>query len=153
MKRPIILLFLTIIIFLQATPALAKPSVNEVAKELISPCCYTQTVADHPSDIAEQIKCEIKMMIDKGMTKQQIIDFYVRQYGEKILASPPKAGFGLTAYLVPLTFLLLTTAFVVLIARRWVIEGKPSYQPLFPKQEDKEMEKRLEEELKRFNKY
>ena len=153
MKKLLILLFLLCIIFLAVTPALARITVNEVAKELIAPCCYTQTVADHPSEIAEQIKCQIKMMIDRGISKQQIINFYVKQYGEKILASPPKSGFGLTAYLIPLAFLLLATSLIVSVTRRWAREGKSSYQPLPLKQADKEIEKRLEEELRKFNKY
>jgi cytochrome c-type biogenesis protein CcmH len=159
MKKLTILLCLTTIILLQAIPALAKTTVDDVARELIAPCCYTQTLADHPSEIAEQMKADIKKMLDKGMTKQQILDYYVDQYGERILASPPKSGFGLTAYLTPLAFLILATVLIALMIKRLAVKEKPAEQPLAPKQEDSESKEvseeidRLDKELNNFDKF
>jgi cytochrome c-type biogenesis protein CcmH len=50
---------------------------------------------------AEQIKADIQNMINKGMTEKEIIDSYVAQYGQTVLAAPPRSGFNLTAWILP----------------------------------------------------
>lgn len=44
---------------------------------------------------------EIMAMITEGKTKKDIIDHYVGRFGEKVLASPTKSGFNLTAWILP----------------------------------------------------
>jgi cytochrome c-type biogenesis protein CcmH len=46
-------------------------------------------------------------MIDQGMTEDQIIKSYVAQYGETVLAAPPKKGFQLTAWAIPFAAFLI----------------------------------------------
>lgn len=40
-------------------------------------------------------------MIDSGKTEDQILNVFVSQYGQTVLAAPPKKGFNLTAWLIP----------------------------------------------------
>jgi cytochrome c-type biogenesis protein CcmH len=154
-KKSIILFFLIGLVMLQASPALAKDTVNSVAKELIAPCCWRQSVADHDSEIARTMKSEIKDMLAEGLTKQQILDHYVKIYGEQILSSPPKTGFNLlAAYLLPIGLTLVTSIIVVFMVLKW--SKKPNSvdeSPLPEQPEDKELAQRVEEELKSFNKY
>jgi cytochrome c-type biogenesis protein CcmH len=57
--------------------------------------------------VADQIKAEIQKKIDSGMTESQIVDSFVAEYGQTVLSAPPKAGFNLTAWLLPfLAFLI-----------------------------------------------
>lgn len=61
---------------------------DEIAGYLIAPCCCKQTVQVHSSAVAEQMKEEIREMIEEGKTKDEIIGFYVGKYGKKELAMP-----------------------------------------------------------------
>ena len=72
--------------------------------ELIAPCCFTQTVANHWSPQAEAIKREIRASLAQGWSEDRIVDAYVEKYGERILAAPRASGFGMMAYLVPPLF-------------------------------------------------
>lgn len=77
--------------------ALAK----QLEGKLIAPCCFSQTVADHYSDTAAHIKQKIRQLLAEGQSADQILDAYVRVYGERILAAPRATGFNLLAYLAP----------------------------------------------------
>jgi cytochrome c-type biogenesis protein CcmH/NrfF len=133
---------------------------RKIFDELISPCCWTTTVATHGSGAAPRIQAEVRGMIAQGKSHQQILDFYVAQYGERILAKPKKSGFNLTAYWVPYLAILAGIALTVLLVRkrRFVVgragspaaaappdpsSGKPAAGP------DESYRRQIEEELRR----
>lgn len=90
----------------------------KIFNELIAPCCWTTTVATHGSGAAPRIQAEVRGMIARGMTEKQILDHYVEQYGERILAKPRKTGFNLAAYWVPYLAILIGAAVIVGIFRQ-----------------------------------
>jgi len=53
-------------------------------------------------------------MVNNGRTKDQIIDHYVKIYGERILAVPVAQGFNVMAWLVPIFIGLVGITFVTL---------------------------------------
>jgi len=79
---------------------------KQLEGKLIAPCCFSQTVADHYSDAAAHIKQQIRQLLAEGQSEDQILDAYVRVYGERILAAPRATGFNLLAYLAPPIVLL-----------------------------------------------
>src|SRR6476659_4786053 len=68
------------------------PTLNELENEVMCPVCGT-TLAQSNSPAAEQIKQFIRTAIARGDTKSEIKTDLVRNYGEAILAAPPKHGF------------------------------------------------------------
>jgi cytochrome c-type biogenesis protein CcmH len=90
----------------------------KIFNELISPCCWTTTVAQHGSGAAPRIQAEVRQMLASGMGHQAILDRYVQEYGERILASPKKKGFNLAVYLVPPLGLAVGALFIVMASRR-----------------------------------
>jgi len=91
----------------QAIAADEPPTVHEVASELISQCGSGVVLADHDCAVARSMKASIQSQIDAGKTKEEIIDHFVSIYGEQVLASPRKSGFGLTAWVTPLAVVAL----------------------------------------------
>ena len=89
------------LILLAALPALASAlTVTEVARELRCPTCNTPLdVSNAP--VAQDMKAYIAVHIRRGETKQQIIDGLVGEFGTEVLATPPKSGFDLIAWLAP----------------------------------------------------
>ena len=99
---------------------------QKIFNELISPCCWTTTVAQHGSGAAPKIQAEVRGMIAEGMGHEAILDHYVSQYGERILASPRKKGFNLAVYLVPPLGLALGALFIATAYRRRAGKASPS---------------------------
>jgi cytochrome c-type biogenesis protein CcmH len=80
-------------------------------------CGVPLNIAESPR--AEQQRREIKQLIAKGLTKQQIEDTLVARYGPSILATPPDHGFTLAAYLVPVAVVLACLAALAIALPRW----------------------------------
>ena len=101
-------LFLWITLPVSAAPSDVDHLTEEVRGELMAPCCWRGTLLEHSSPQADQMSAEVRSMAEKGMSRQQIIDHFVSQHGEAILARPRTKGFGLVFYLGPAILLALT---------------------------------------------
>jgi cytochrome c-type biogenesis protein CcmH len=131
------------------------PTLNELENEVMCPVCNT-TLAQSDSPAAHQIERDISLRIRQGWTKSRIKDSLVSEYGESILASPPKRGFNLLAWLLPLVGVGVGAALLGVAAHSWSRrrpeEGRPPSDsangsgPLDP-----ELERRVDEELARFD--
>ena len=62
---------------------------------------------------------EIDQHLAKGESEQQIIDAFVQKYGTIAYVEPPKHGFGLVAWLMPVIYTVLGLAVVVFVVRKW----------------------------------
>ncbi len=84
----------------QAAPATDSAAARARALEakLMAPCCFTQTIDQHESDIARQMRTEVRAWLAQGFSDQQILDIYVERYGARILAVPPPQGFNRLLY-------------------------------------------------------
>ena len=104
------------------TPALAATSFTDVEDEVMCDTCNVPlNVAE--SARADQLRKEIRVKIARGESKQQIKDELKATYGDKILALPPKSGFSLAAYLVPILVALGLVALVAILVPRWRRRG------------------------------
>jgi cytochrome c-type biogenesis protein CcmH len=96
--------------------------------------------------------------LDSGMTAEQVITAFERQYGQAVLMAPPRRGFNWTAYVMPFVGLGLGLGIVVGLMRRWM-RARPKEEPVETGTEtaapapgaasDAELE-RLKRELERF---
>jgi cytochrome c-type biogenesis protein CcmH len=101
-----------------AVPQNTEKTAHEIERLLIAPCCWSQPVAQHYSEAADQIRKEVRELLAAGKSKQEILDYYVSRYGERILASPRPRGFNLLAYVLPAVFLLSGACVVVLYLKK-----------------------------------
>ncbi len=135
------------------TPAQEARAVAIEAK-LIAPCCWVQTVDLHQSDAAEQVKAQIRMLVAQGKGENEILDSFVAQYGEKILASPRVRGFNAVVYVLPLLVFLVAAGAVTVLLIRWRRRPAPTASsatavPGSPV--DEALRSRLEDELSHFD--
>ena len=75
--------------------------------------CQGQTVADSNSNLAIDMRKIIKEKVEGGESKDQILGYFVRRYGDSILASPPLKGVNLILWILP--FFTITVGFFILI--------------------------------------
>ena len=80
---------------------------REIEDDLIAPCCWSQPVSQHYSEAAEQIRREVRAMVAEGKSRNEILDYYVAKYGERILAAPRAKGFNSLAYILPWAALMV----------------------------------------------
>lgn len=93
-------------------------SVSEVAQELRCVTCGTPLdVSNAPA--AQRMKARIALRISQGATKQQIIDEFVADFGRQVLATPPKRGFDLVAWLLPALAVVAGLCAIPFVTRSW----------------------------------
>jgi cytochrome c-type biogenesis protein CcmH len=140
-----------------AAPALASeqhPTLTELQGRVMCPTCKGQTLEESTAPAADRVRAFIRERIAAGDTRSQIEDELVAEYGEAILASPPRHGFGLLAWVLPLVGLALGAVVVGLLAWRWSRARDPDPPSLGPSGSgklDPELERRVDEELARFD--
>jgi len=72
-----------------------------------------------PCDTAKQEIKEIDEQIAEGKSDDQVLQALIAEYGPLAYVEPPKSGFGLVAWLMPVLYLLAGTVLVIVIMRRW----------------------------------
>jgi cytochrome c-type biogenesis protein CcmH len=137
-----------------ATASEEHPTLSELERELICPTCH-ESLALSNSPIADRMRAFIRARIAAGDTKSEIKDQLVDQFGESVLAAPPKEGFNLLAWLLPLVGLAAGAVVLAVLARRWsrARGGEPPVDPSGNGRAalDPELERRVDEELARFD--
>ena len=143
---------LALIALVLAAPAGAseqRPTAAELESELVCPVCET-TLDTSNAPVALRMKAYIRERIAAGDTKSEIKASLVDQFGPAVLAEPPKKGFELVAWLLPLTGLALGVIVVGMLAWRWSHarggdEPAEVAEPLDPA-----LERKLDDELARY---
>jgi len=127
MSRMILALLATLIL-LGATPSQAaaqaaspvnEKTVYEIAAQLRCVVCQNLSVADSPSEMASQMRGIIRERLAAGESPAQVQRYFVDRYGEWILLSPPRRGFNLLVWLLPLVAVLVGLAAAATLVWRW----------------------------------
>lgn len=127
--------------------AAEPPRAADLEAELVCPVCDT-TLDQSNAPVAQRMKVFIRERIAAGDSEQQIKDALVAEFGAGVLATPPKSGFGLLAWLLPLGAVVAGAIAVGLAILTWSRRRPPPSGPegsLEP-----ELERRVDDELARF---
>lgn len=84
-----------------------KQEFLDVAKELRCPTCTGLSVLESDATFSVQIKDIVKEQIQGGKSKDEILSYFTERYGPWILRAPPKQGFNLVAWALPIAILVL----------------------------------------------
>lgn len=127
--------------------------VNDVAKKLYCPVC-----PNTPLDVCETQACkdwraQIRDQLASGWSEKQIMDYFVQQYGERVLGEPQRSGFTSMVWVLPLIAVLLGLMIVWQVLRNWRSkqgrQATPADSPAdSSKQISPELRALLEKELK-----
>ena len=82
-------------------PTPSEDEVNRIAKNLYCPVCENIPLDVCESDACAQWRDQVREKLTEGWSEQQIYDFFELQYGERVLAEPPRRGLNWLIYLVP----------------------------------------------------
>jgi cytochrome c-type biogenesis protein CcmH len=126
--------------------------VNAVARELYCPVCENIPLDVCPTQACAQWRELIRQQLGQGMTKEQIKDYFAKQYGDRVLDQPPLQGLNLLIYILPFTMLLggVIVVWRVLRSGRNPSAALPNQPaPIPPTPADDAYTRRLEDELKK----
>ncbi|MDP2977177.1 MAG: cytochrome c-type biogenesis protein CcmH [Anaerolineales bacterium] len=133
----------------QPTPS--DDEVNTIAKQLYCPVCENTPLDVCPTQACAQWRELIRQMLAEGKSADTIKQYFVEQYGARVLSEPPRTGLNWLIYLLP-PLAFLAGAYILYRAfRSWrALDKQPAgaEEAETPAAED-EYVTRLEDELKK----
>ncbi len=102
--------------------------VNTIAKQLYCPVCENIPLDVCPTQACAQWRDLIREKLGEGWTENEIKDYFVAQYGDRVLASPPAKGLNWLVYIIPPLAIIGGVLVLYRVLRAWrqeppVIEG------------------------------
>lgn len=135
----------------QPTPS--DNDVNRVARQLYCPVCENVPLDVCPTTACQEWRELIRLKLSEGWSDEQIKEYFAMQYGDRVLAEPPRRGLNWLVYVLPPVAILAGVVLVVGILRRMQAKPTPAEDtPAAPLSTEDEYLKRVEEELKRVEK-
>ncbi len=139
-----------------AQDEITDDEVNAIAKDLYCPVCENTPLDVCPTEACRQWRELIRLQLSQGMTEAEIKQYFVENYGARVLAEPPRTGLNWLAYLLPPAFILAGAFLLFRSLREWTKPrnaeagaGKPEATVGEPLPEADEYISRIEEELKK----
>lgn len=129
-------------------PTPTDDEVNRIAKQMYCPVCENTPLDVCPTEACRQWRDLIRTMLAEGKNEEEIKQYFVAQYGIRVLAEPPNR---LTTYLIPTIAILLGALLLFRGFQMWMKPSTPqaSTAETEPKPIQDPYIARLEEELKK----
>jgi cytochrome c-type biogenesis protein CcmH len=124
-------------VLVAVTPVLAQQptadEINKVAKKLSCPTCTGINVADCPTETCAQWRAKIGEMLAENKSEQEILDYFAARYGDHVLQVPPKRGFFVLVWVLPVIAILAGLVWLAYLMRGWAKKRYPaSAQQAYP---------------------
>lgn len=81
----------------------------DLIKEVRCLVCQNLTIADSNEGLAQDLRREIRNMIDAGQSDEEIVEFLVSRYGDSILYRPPVQANTWPLWAAPLVLVIVGT--------------------------------------------
>jgi cytochrome c-type biogenesis protein CcmH len=110
----------------QGTPLAGAPldaRTQEIASMLRCPVCQGLAVADSPSQMAANMKAQVRELLARGYTQEQILKYFETSYGQFVLLKPKFQGVNTLVWVLPV--LVFAIGFVIVVAKAKKLESAP----------------------------
>jgi cytochrome c-type biogenesis protein CcmH len=135
------------------SPTPTDDEVNRIARYLYCPVCENTPLDVCPTEACRQWRDLIRQQLSAGWSEAQIREYFVEQYGARVLAEPPRSGLNWLVYILPPLFILAGVIMLVRSFRAWRAPATEESSPAGPTSpsdgEPDEYMARLEAELKK----
>jgi cytochrome c-type biogenesis protein CcmH len=112
----------------KGTPLAGAPlfqRTHEVASLLRCPVCQGMSVADSPAEMAVNMKAQVRALLARGYTEEQILKYFELSYGQFVLLKPKER----MVWILPIVVLVIGVVIVVLKIRSLGKGGPPEPPP------------------------
>ncbi len=151
----LLLLMPSVVLAQEPTPVIPDDAVNAIAKQMFCPVCENIPLDVCGTQACMQWRELIRKQLAEGKTEEEIKQYFVEQYGDRVLAEPPRRGLNWLIYIVPPAAIVVGAFFVYRAMRTWQKDAAPPPTPegaspaASPKMPDDDYIKRLEDELRK----
>jgi cytochrome c-type biogenesis protein CcmH len=97
---------------------------QEVSALLRCPVCQGLSVADSPSEMAVNMKGQVRELLARGYTQDQILRYFEHSYGQFVLLKPKFNGVAAAVWVLPI--LAIAIGVVVVIGKAKKLEQPPT---------------------------
>lgn len=99
----------------------SKINPNDIIHKLTCQCgtCPNLALYSCSCGTAERMRTEVKDLVDNGMESNEIMARFISTYGERVLATPRAEGFYLSAWGMPILFVLGFGTLIIIALKRW----------------------------------
>jgi cytochrome c-type biogenesis protein CcmH len=101
---------------------------HEVGSLLRCPVCQGMSVADSPAEMAINMKEQVRELLARGYTEEQILKYFELSYGQFVLLRPKFEGVTGIVWLLPLIALVIG-AIVLFVKLRRLESGETPQTP------------------------
>lgn len=130
-RKPLRITLYALILFVLAFTAttvfaqdgVTDDEVNAIAKQLYCPVCENTPLDVCPTEACRQWRELIRLQLSQGMTEEEIKQYFVDNYGARVLSEPPRTGLNWLIYILP-PLMILAGAFILFRSfRAWTKPG------------------------------
>ena len=107
-----------------------------LAAELRCLVCQNQTIADSHSGLADDLRRQIREMLVKGQTEDQIRDYMTQRYGDFVLYKPPFKASTALLWVGPALLMVGALGTLLVVLRRRQRLGADAFDPDTPGDDD-----------------
>lgn len=93
--------------------------VNAIARQLYCPVCENTPLDVCPTEACRQWRELIRLQLSQGMTETEIKQYFVDNYGARVLAEPPRTGLNWLVYILPPVIILAGAFLLFRSFREW----------------------------------
>ena len=104
-----------------------EQTVYEIAAQLRCVVCQNLSVADSPSEMAVNMKGQVRELLSRGYTQEQILSYFERSYGQFVLLKPKFQGVNTLVWILPIA--VLAIGFVLVVSKAKKLEVAPVAPP------------------------
>jgi len=108
----------------ESTPS--DDEVNAIARQLFCPVCENTPLDVCPTEACRQWRDLIRQMLAEGKSEEEIQQYFVENYGARVLAEPPRQGFNWLVYVLPPAAFLLGAFLLLRGIRSWQAQTRLS---------------------------
>lgn len=110
-------------------PTPSDDDVNAIAKQLYCPVCENTPLDVCPTEACRQWRELIRQQLEDGWTEDQIEQYFVENYGARVLAEPPRQGLNWLVYLLPPVIILAGAVILFRSLKEWTTPKTPPADP------------------------
>jgi cytochrome c-type biogenesis protein CcmH len=94
-----------------------------ISHELRCPVCQGLAIGDSPSIMASNMKAQVRELLERGYTEEQILSYFEKSYGQFVLLKPKFQGVNALVWILPVA--VLAIGFVLVISKAKKLEVAP----------------------------
>lgn len=113
----LVLSSLTIAADQPSNPA-TEARLKKLSVELRCLVCQNSTLADSDAPLAQDLRNEIRKLIDEGKTDKEVVDFLVARYGDFVTFRPPVNASTALLWFGPFIMLIAGAITLIVVLRR-----------------------------------